>query len=53
MEKGAWLVKWNVVLSKPVQKQLYKLGRSVELQVSNYLTTRLATEESPGRFGKP
>ncbi|MBX9742255.1 MAG: type II toxin-antitoxin system RelE/ParE family toxin [Chthoniobacterales bacterium] len=46
-------MKWRIVISSHAQKQLSKVGRSVEIEISHYLKTRLATAEDPCRFGKP
>lgn len=53
MDEGTQPVKWRIILSFHAQKQLSKLGRSVEVEISHYLKTRLATAEDPRRFGKP
>jgi mRNA interferase RelE/StbE len=44
---------WRVELDEAAQRDLKKLGPSTARQIARYLREKLATPESPRRFGKP
>ncbi|MDJ0581815.1 type II toxin-antitoxin system RelE/ParE family toxin [Crocosphaera sp.] len=43
---------WKVTFKDEAVKQLRKLNPNIQDRITNYLRTRIATEEDPRRFGK-
>ena len=43
---------WKVTFKDEALKQLRKLNPNVQQRITNYLKTRIATDEDPRRFGK-
>ncbi|MEL4896830.1 type II toxin-antitoxin system RelE family toxin [Crocosphaera sp. Alani8] len=43
---------WKVTFKDEALKQLRKLNPNVQRRITNYLKTRIATDEDPRRFGK-
>ncbi len=43
---------WKVTFKNEALKQLRKLNPNVQQRITNYLKTRIATDEDPRRFGK-
>ena len=43
---------WKVKFKDEAVKQLRKLNPNIQDRITNYLRTRIATEEDPRRFGK-
>lgn len=43
---------WQVKLTEPARKELRSLDPQVQGWIIKYLSTRIATEEDPRRFGK-
>lgn len=44
--------KWQVEWDERALKELKKIDRQAQQDIITYLSTRIATEESPRRFGK-
>ncbi len=43
---------WKVTFKDEAVKQLRKLNPNIQDRITDYLRTRIATEEDPRRFGK-
>ncbi len=43
---------WKVTFKDEALKQLRKLNPNVQQRITNYLKTRIATDDDPRRFGK-
>ena len=44
-----WTVEWD----ERARKELRKLDKQIQKEILHYLRSRIATEDSPRRFGKP
>jgi mRNA interferase RelE/StbE len=46
-------VSWTYKFDERALKELRKLGRQTQIEILDYLDTRIAGVEDPRRFGKP
>ena len=44
---------WTYKFDERALKELRKLGRQTQIEILDYLDTRIAGDEDPRRFGKP
>ena len=46
-------MRWAYSFEERALKELKKLGAQAQREILTYLDERIATDEDPGRFGKP